>query len=136
MGAVGWRGTFWAIGIAGGGILILLTMLFRNRPAELNLMPYGASATDPVEQVRPAATERLRTRVYNQHIRRTKAFWNLPLIHSLGCAGHGVILIYSIPIAIEQGISLLTASVILSLISLFSVGSRFVTPIVTERFGR
>ena len=135
MGAVGWQGTFWAIGIVGGGILIFLTMLFRNRPADLDLMPYGASPTDPVEYVRPAAAERLRTKVYNQHIRSTKAFWNLPLIHSLGCAGHGIILIYSIPIAVQQGISLLTAAVILSLISLFSVGSRFVTPIAAERFG-
>ena len=135
MGAVGWQGTFWAIGIAGGSILILLTTLFRNRPAELDLMPYGASPTDPVERVRPAATERLRTKVYNQHIRSTKAFWNLPLIHSLGCAGHGIVLIYSIPIAVQQGISLLTAAVILSLISLFSVGSRFLTPIAAERFG-
>lgn len=135
MGAVGWQGTFWTIGIAGGSTLILLTTLFRNRPAELNLMPYGASPTDPVERVRPVAAERLRTKVYNQHIRSTKAFWNLPLIHSLGCAGHGIILIYSIPIAVQQGISLLTAAVILSLISLFSVGSRFLTPIAAERFG-
>ena len=135
IGAVGWQGTFWIIGIAGGGILILLATVFRNRPADLNLKPYGTRINDLPEIVRPEAMERLRTKVYNQHIRRTKAFWNLPLIHGLGCAGHGVILIYSIPIAVQQGISLLTAAVILSLISLFSVGSRFMTPIMTERLG-
>ena len=135
IGTAGWQGTFWIIGITGGTILMLLTMLFRNSPAELNLQPYGASPRDPPEAVRPKAIERLRTKVYNQHIRRTKAFWNLPLIHALGCAGHGIILIYSIPMAVEQGMSLVTAAVILSLISIFSVGSRFITPIVTERFG-
>ena len=135
IGAVGWQGTFWIIGLGGGSILILLTAVFRNRPADLGLQPYGARPDDPVEVIRPSAVEALRSKVYNQHIRRTRAFWNLPLIHLLGCAGHGIILIYSIPIAVEQGISLVTAAVILSLISIFSVGSRFVTPIVTERYG-
>ncbi len=37
--------------------------------------------------------------------------------------------------AIEQGLSLVAAALILSLISLFSVGSRFITPILAERFG-
>ncbi|MCH8062834.1 MAG: MFS transporter [Chloroflexi bacterium] len=135
IGAIGWQGTFWIIGVVGGGILILLTIAFRNRPADIDLEPYGALPEDPPEVVMTAATEKLRVKVYNQHIRRTKAFWNLPLIHGLGCAGHGIILIYSIPIAIEQGIGLVTAAVILSLISLFSVSSRFLTPIMAERFG-
>lgn len=135
IGAVGWQGTFWIIGLVGGSILMLLTTLFRNRPADLNLKPYGATERDASEVRRPRVIERLRTRVYNEHIRRTKAFWNLPLIHGLGCAGHGIILIYSIPMAIEQGLSLVAAAVILSLISLFSVGSRFITPILAERFG-
>ena len=135
IGAVGWQGTFWSIGIVGGGILILLTIAFRNRPADVDLQPYGALPGDPPEFTMAAAMEKLRVKVYNQHIRRTKAFWNLPLIHGLGCAGHGIILIYSIPIAIEQGIGLVTAAVILSLISLFSVGSRFMTPIMAERYG-
>ena len=79
--------------------------------------------------------EKIRLKVFNQHIRTTKEFWNLPLIHSLGCAGHGIILIYSIPIAVEQGISLTAAALILSLINIFSLVSRFITPIVTERIG-
>ncbi|MCH9010320.1 MAG: MFS transporter [Chloroflexi bacterium] len=135
IGAIGWQGTFWSIGIVGGGMLILLTIAFRNRPADVNIEPYGALPEDPPEVVVTAETEKLRVKVYNQHIRRTKAFWNLPLIHGLGCAGHGIILIYSIPIAIEQGIGLVTAAVILSLISLFSVSSRFFTPIMAERYG-
>lgn len=135
IGAVGWQGTFWTIGLVGGSILIVLTALFRNRPADIDLEPYGALPDDPPEVIMTSAMEKLRLKVYNQHIRRTKAFWNLPLIHGLGCAGHGIILIYSIPIAVEQGISLVTAAVILSIISLFSVSSRFMTPIMAERFG-
>ena len=135
IGAVGWQSTFWIIGIGGGPILALLTTAFRNRTAELSLQPYGAQPNDPVEVLRPSTVEKVRTKVYNQQIRRTRAFWNLPLIHALGCAGHGIILIYSIPIAIDQGISLVTAAAILSLISIFSVGSRFLTPLAAERYG-
>jgi cyanate permease len=68
-------------------------------------------------------------------MRRTKAFWHLPLIHGLGCAGHGIVLIYVIPLAVEQGLTLVSASMILSLISVWSIGSRFLTPIVAERSG-
>ncbi len=131
----GWQGTFWTFGIVGGTIILLLTIFFRNRPADVGIQPYGARDDDPPEAVRSQATEKLRLRVFNQHIRRTKEFWNLPLIHGLGCAGHGVVLIYVIPIAVDQGISLTAAAVILSLINLFSIGSRFITPMVTERFG-
>lgn len=135
IGEFSWRGAFWTIGLVGGGTELALTLLFRNRPSDIRIKPYGARPDDPPEVAMPQAVEKERVRVFNRHVRRTRAFWNLPLIHGLGCAGHGIVLIYSVPIAVEQGISLVTASAILSLISLFSVGSRFATPIVTERFG-
>jgi cyanate permease len=68
-------------------------------------------------------------------MRRTRAFWHLPLIHGLGCAGHGIVLIYVVPLAVEQGLTLVSASVILSLISVWSIGGRLLTPIVAERSG-
>jgi cyanate permease len=68
-------------------------------------------------------------------MRRTRAFWYLPLIHGLGCAGHGIVLIYVVPLAVEQGLTLVAASVILSLIAVCSIGSRFLTPILAERVG-
>ncbi|MEK7807154.1 MAG: MFS transporter [Chloroflexota bacterium] len=132
---IGWQGTFWSIGIVGGGILLVLSVFFRNRPSDMGLKPYGALPDDPPEIPRSKAVDQLRLKVFSQHIRRTRAFWNLPIIHGLGCAGHGIILIYSIPIAVEQGISLTAASFILALISIFSITGRFITPIVAERFG-
>jgi hypothetical protein len=38
-------------------------------------------------------------------MRRTRAFWYLPLIHDLGCAGHGIVLLYVVPLAVEQGLT-------------------------------
>lgn len=135
IGSLGWQGTFWSIGLVGGGIVLALSMFFRNRPSDIQIEPYGTRPDDPTEIIRPDAIEKLRIKVFNKHVRSTRAFWNLPLIHGLGCAGHGIILIYSVPIAVQEGISLVTAAAILSLISLFSVGSRFGTPIMAERFG-
>ena len=132
---LGWQGTFWSLGVVGGGLIVSLTVFFRNRPADLGLTPYGATAADPPEVVRSPAIERLRRQVFTQHMRRTRAFWHLPLIHGLGCAGHGIVLLYVVPLAVEQGLTLVSASVILSLISVCSIGSRLLTPIMAERSG-
>lgn len=132
---VGWQTTFWSIGIVGGGLVLLLSPLMRNKPADLGLKPFGATGDEPPDVVRSRDVEKLRLKVFTSHMRRTKAFWNLPLIHGLGCAGHGIVLIYSIPLAVEQGLSLTAAGGILGFISLFSIGGRFITPILAERFG-
>jgi MFS family permease len=132
---LGWQGTFWSLGAVGGGVILSLTFLYRDRPADLGLTPYGARADDPPEVVRSPAIERLRRQVFARHMRRTRPFWHLPLIHGLGCAGHGIVLLYVVPLAVEQGLTLVSASVILSLISAWSIGSRLLTPIMAERCG-
>ena len=135
LNAVGWQATFTYIGLAGGGLLILLTFFYRSKPADAGVTAFGARADDPPEIFRGKEIEGLRLKVFNKAMRRTRAFWNLPTIHGLGCAGHGIILIYSIPLAIDQGISLSAASFILALISVFSIVGRFMAPILAERMG-
>lgn len=132
---VGWQATFWSIGAAGGAIILSLSIFLRNSPAEAGLKPYGALDSDALAPPRDRAVERLRLKVFNQHIRRTRAFWNLPVIHGLGCAGHGVILIFSIPLAVSQGLTLTQGAVILTVLSLVSVLSRFSTPVLAEMYG-
>ncbi len=132
---VGWERTFLYLGVGGGGIILLMVPFFRNRPLDMGIEPYGAMVNDAPEVKWSGWAEKLRLKVFNQQIRSTKEFWNLPLIHSLGCAGHGIILIYSIPMAVDRGISLTAAALILSLIQVFSIISRLITPIVTERLG-
>ena len=133
----GWQGTFIVIGAVGGGIMLCMVPFMRSKPADLGIQPYGTRDTDPPAVLRDKTVERLRQKVFNQHTRRTKPFWNLPLIHGLGCAGHGVVLIYIIPLAFERGVfsSLASAGIIVSIISMVSVISRFVTPILAERYG-
>ena len=132
---LGWQGAFWSLAAVGGVMMLALTPIMRSRPSDIGLRPYGASRDELDEAPRSESLERLRTKVFNQHIRRTRAFWNLPLIHGLGCAGHGIVLIFAVYIAYDRGVSYIPALVILSLISLFSIVSRFGAPMMAERFG-
>ena len=92
LSTVGWQTTFWSIGIVGGGVILILAIFFRNYPKDMGLKAYGTRDDDPPVVAWEPVIEKLRLKVFNQHTRRTKAFWNLPIIHALGCAGHGIIL--------------------------------------------
>ena len=70
----GWQTAFWIIGASGGGSLLLLTTIFRNKPGEMGLKPYGTTEFDPPEVPMSKEMERTRNKVFNQHIRRTRAF--------------------------------------------------------------
>src|SRR5207245_4093083 len=100
--ALGWQGTFWSLGAIGGGLILSLTILFRNRPADLGLMPYGTAADDPPAVVRSPALARLRRQVFTRYMRRTWAFWSLPLIHGMCCAGPGTVMMYLVPLSVAQ----------------------------------
>ena len=135
--AYGWQTTFILIGAVGGGIMLAMVPFMRSKPSDIGILPYGSIASDPPLIIRDKMVERLRQKVFNQHTRRTKPFWNLPLVHGLGCAGHGTILIYVIPMAFDRGAftSLAQAGIILTIIALVSVISRVVTPILAENYG-
>ena len=134
---LGWQGNFFVVGLVGGGAMLAFVPLMRNRPADLGIEPYGARQGDPLPVRLEKGMERLRIAVFNKNIRRTRPFWNLPLIHGLGCAGHGIILIYVAKYAIDSGVfnSLASAGIILSIISLVSIISRFGTPVLAEIYG-
>ena len=137
---LGWQGNFIVIGLIGGGAMLALVPLMRNRPADIGIEPYGARPGDPIPVRLEKGMERLRIAAFNKNIRRTRPFWNLPLIHGLGCAGHGIILIYVVKYAIDSEVftgpnSLATAGIILTIISLVSIVSRFGTPVLAEIYG-
>jgi MFS family permease len=134
---LGWQGNFMIVGLVGGAAMLALVPLLRNRPADVGIEPYGTRPGDSVPVKLAKSMERLRIKTFNQHIRHTRPFWNLPLIHGLGCAGHGIILIYVAKYAIDTGVfnSLAVAGTILAIISLVSIISRLGTPVLAEIYG-
>ena len=131
----GWTATFVTIGLVGGCATLGLMPFFRNQPSEKGLLAYGASANDPPPVAFTPDAAKLRLKVFQRQMKHTRAFWNLPVIHGMGCAGHGIVLIFVVDFAVTRGIEFTTAAVILTLINVFSIGGRFLVPIITERIG-
>ncbi len=132
---LGWQATFTTVGLVGAGVMLLVFPLIRSKPADIGIRPFGAASDQLETAPKNKAVEALRLKVFNQHMRRTRPFWNLPLVHALGCAGHGIVLIYVIPLAVEQGIGLSAAALIITIISLMSITSRLGAPVLAETWG-
>ena len=131
----GWQVTFWVPGIAGGIILLTLIKWFYNEPAERGLTQWGAPADEPVRSLQNNAIARMRTNVFLKQVQKTSAFWNLATIHGLGCAGHNIILILLVAIAIEDGISKGMAAMIYLTLTVVSTATRFATPVLADLIG-
>ena len=131
----GLRATFWIPGIAGGVILLTLTRWFYNEPADRGITQYGAPSDEPVRRLQNNAVAKLRTNVFFKQVQRTGAFWNLSTIHGLGCAGHNIILILLVAIAIEDGITKGMAATIYLVLTLVSTATRFATPVLADLIG-
>jgi MFS family permease len=133
--SIGWRDTFWIVAFVGGGLIILSAIFFRSKPSDVGTKAYGTRGDDPPEVVASRDVLKLRLKVFGQHMRRTRAFWNLPTIHGLGCAGHGIVLIFVVQYATELGIGITEAAFIITFISIFSIVGRFIVPILAEHMG-
>lgn len=127
--------TFWVPGIAGGIILLALTNWFYNEPADRGITQWGAPADEPVRRLQNNAIAKLRTRTFLKEVQKTGTFWNLATIHGLGCAGHNIILILLVAIAIDAGISDGMAAMIYLTLTVVSTLTRFATPVVADLVG-
>ena len=132
-----WQTAFWAAAVASGAIIFsLLIILFRDDPSAVGLKPYGATEDDPPQiTTRNGALSSIRAKTFQSHVKRTQAFWNLIAVHFLGCVGHAIVLVWVIPLATHQGLSLVAAGGILSIISVVSIVTRFITPVVADHMG-
>ncbi|MDE2686595.1 MAG: MFS transporter [Chloroflexota bacterium] len=130
---MGWQNAFIALGVGSAAIMFLLIGLFRDRPADKGLQPYGFRPGDVEVQKRRPDPER--TKLFSGYMRKTAAFWNMSSIHFLGCVGHAIILVYIVPLAVNEGLTLLQATGVLSTLSAVSVISRVFVPIMCETIG-
>ncbi len=128
---VGWRGAFFATGIAGGAILLLSVLFLRSHPRDVGSLPYGAEAVPLAPEGVSAPT----TPIPFSQVRRTGAFWHLINLHFLGCAGHSIILAHVVSMAIHAGVPGLTAAGVLSTVAGASIVGRLGSPMLAERLG-
>ena len=135
IGLTGWQVGFWIIAAVGGVILFSLLFFFHSDPADRGMKPLGATDDDPPPVPTNTEAAKLRSKVFLQHARRTRAFWNLPFIHFLGCLGHAIVMWHVVFFATEQGLSLASAAWIVTIYTMASVSSRLFVPILADRFG-
>ncbi len=129
----GWEGTMWLTAAGASVVMAVLVALFRNRPSDRGVLPYGALPSDPVERGR--RPDPVRARLFAGYMRRTAAYWNMSGIHFLGCVGHAVVLVYIVPLAVQRGVPIVAAAGLLTTMSGVSVLSRLITPILADNFG-
>lgn len=125
---VGWTPSFFAFGLAGGSLMFALALRYRPDP-QTRRRPIVDGETVWAEHQLVRAREWL----IRRQIRNTHAYWKLPIIHGLGCGGHGIILAYLIGILVHDGFSSVEATLALSVSQAFSIPSRLFGPLIAER---
>jgi MFS family permease len=129
---VGWSQAFVVVGVVGTAMLLVALLMFRNTPEDAGKIAYGTKDTD-----NPLITSGnvfvSTQKEFQGYVYKTNAFWNLINIHFLGCVGHAVILVGIIPLGISKGLGPLTAAGVLTTISIVSVATRFLAPVLSER---
>ncbi len=127
----GWQNTFLIFGIVGSLVISVCLLFFYDSPEKKSILPYGWLSTDDKSEMKGV----LWNAKHQKLIYKTDSFWHLINIHFWGCVGHSVILVAAIPMAVNQGISLVTASGVLSIIAISSIVSRFAAPIIGDKYG-
>ena len=130
---LGWEMSFIVIGAVSTSLMLVMIAIFRNRPGDMSLKAYGTLHDDPPLSDSLPPVKLLRE--FSGHMKKTTAYYNMSSIHFLGCVGHAVILVWIIPMATDGGLSLVTASFIVTVMSVVSIATRLTTPVLCERFG-
>ena len=127
----GWQNTFMIFGIFGTLIIFICLLFFSDSPEKKGVKPYGWISSDNNSSDSVTKWSKINQKI----IFKTDSFWHLINIHFWGCVGHAVILVAVIPMAVNQGLTLVQASGILSIIALVSISSRFAAPIIGDKYG-
>jgi predicted MFS family arabinose efflux permease len=95
----------------------------------------GAPEAEPIRRLQQEGTAKLRTKVFLRQAQRTGTFWNLIGIHFWGCAGHNIINVFLVAIAVDRGLSQeMAVGVFLTHTVVGTIG-RCLIPVLADRLG-
>ncbi|WP_305789617.1 MFS transporter [Symbioplanes lichenis] len=129
----GWRTA--ALVVAGAALLVvpLVWWRLRDRPAELNALPYGAVEEPPPAPVNPGGAARTALRSLRDAA-RTRAFWLLAGGFAIcGATTNGLVGTHFIPAAHDHGMPSTTAASLLALVGLFDIAGTIASGWLTDR---
>lgn len=126
-----WQRAFWSIGVGSAVIMIGLIYFYKNTPSDAGTTQYGALQTEVIYD--DLLVDKVRVKAFVKYMKGTAAYYNMSSIHFLGCVGHAIILVYVVPLAVQQGLSLVSAATILTVMSVISIPSRLIVPVISEK---
>lgn len=133
--SAGWQRTFIVFGVGAGVVMLAASLLIKDRPADKGLTPYGGHPEPLAQQAGPLSSEASVPYPTLRQVLRTRSFWGLLGIHTLGCIGHTIPLALMVPIATFAGVPSMVAAGLVSALSLSSLVSRFGASLVSEARG-
>ena len=128
----GWRNALLVTGASCGALLLAISLVLRERP--------GPNDREPGAVLPAAASERPVARgpgpVKIGAILRTSQFWTINLSCGLVAAMSSALLITLAPLAREEGLSMMQAASLVSVMSGFSIASMLLLALVADRIDR
>jgi sugar phosphate permease len=128
--AVGWRATFFFYGLLVWAVVLPMTLLLRDRPQDMGLLPYGETAAEPTATPVIAAAPYTFTQVLT-----IPAFWIIAFVHFFCCAAHSGPIFHMVSAVIDAGVDKLAAATVFAVSSFASLFGRVGTGLLADRFG-
>lgn len=131
---LGWRSAALLVGGVMLGLIPLVALIVRNRPADIGLRPYGAGPTAaeaPLSQTNPFRNALL---TLNRAV-RVRDFWFLAgSFFICGASTNGLIGTHLIPASMEHGIAEVTAASLLAAMGVFDLVGTSLSGWLSDRF--
>jgi MFS family permease len=132
---LGWRTSFFALGVGLFVLVFPLAWLIRNSPEDRGLRPYGA--TGPVRTAAEAAGVRRAGRVGIVEAAYVPQFWLLMATFFVcGYTSNGMVLTHFMPHALDHGFSEYQASAALGIMGAMNVLGTLASGWICDRVGR
>lgn len=129
----GWRTVSLTVAAAAALVIPVIALLMRDRPGDIGLAPYGASADDaPV--VSSGSPIRAAFGTFGQ-VRRSRDFWFLMgSFFICGASTNGLIGTHLIPASMDHGMAEVAAASMLALIGIFDIVGTTLSGWLTDRW--
>ncbi|PBC78234.1 sugar phosphate permease [Streptomyces sp. TLI_235] len=129
----GWRTAVVVVSLSATAVAVPVLLLMRERPADIGLLPYGATEQPPAPATDGSALARS-MRVLREAA-RTRAFWLLAGSFAIcGATTAGLVGTHFIPAAHDHGMPVTTGASLLALVGVFDVAGTIASGWFTDRF--
>ena len=136
--SIGWRNTWGVLGVIIAAVVIPPSTFFMRRtPEDMGLRPDGDPPDLPPQPGNVAAPPRPARRVEQdwtpREAFRTRALWQLVIAMNLASIGASALFLHIVSYITDTGLSLQTASLVVSVHGLAAIGSKLIYGFLAER---